>query len=176
MSKKEVIAGMAFIVPLNVLRQTPKVDFHLVPKELVGDIASIDRVKHLPDARSPQAPGSGVDLPWYMHPNQEDNLLVMEGLREVELYTVDHGKMEKFEVEPEIVRHNGEVIFEGPAIFGWPINVFHRIHSPQGSASLNFARHFDGFDIKTNFNIYDLDEEIGEYKVIRQGHLDQPGS
>jgi hypothetical protein len=176
MNKKEIISGVAFVIPLDVLRQTPSVDFHLLTKDLVSDTASIDRVRHQPGAYSPQAPGSEVEHPWYMHPHQEDNLLVMEGLREVELYTVDHGKIEKFEVEPEVVRHAGKVIHEGPAIFGWPTNVFHRIHSPAGSLSLNFARHFDGFDIKTNFNIYDLDEAAGKFQVIREGHLDQPGN
>lgn len=39
---------------------------------------------------------------------------------------------------------------------------------------MNFARHFDGFDISTNFNIYDLNTGTGEYSVIRLGASDQP--
>ncbi len=31
----------------------------------------------------------------------------------------------------------------------------------------------DGFDIETNFSIYDLDVETGEYHVIRKGSQDQ---
>jgi len=42
-----------------------------------------------------------------------------------------------------------------------------------GSASLNFAVHTPGFDIRTNFSVYDLNTETGEYRVIREGHLDQ---
>jgi hypothetical protein len=58
----------------------------------------------------------------------------------------------------------------------WPCGVFHRIRSDEktGSASLNFAVRYDGFDIKTNFNVYDLDPATGEYRMIRAGHLDQP--
>ena len=174
--QQEVIAGMAFLIPLRVLRQTPSVDFHLLPRELVREIAAVDRVRHQPGAFSPQVPDSDIERPWYMHPHQEDNLIVCEGVREVELFTTDHGTLEKFEVSPEKIVRGSEVIFEGPAILGWPTNVFHRIHSPGGSLSINFARHFEGFDIKTNFNIYDLDEQTGESRVIREGHLDQPGN
>ena len=57
----------------------------------------------------------------------------------------------------------------------WPCNVFHRIRTDsQGSASMNLAVHHEGFDIRTNFNVYDLDTTTGEYRVIREGHLDQP--
>jgi hypothetical protein len=57
----------------------------------------------------------------------------------------------------------------------WPCGVFHRIVScpEQGSSSVNFAVHTYGFDIRTNFNIYDLDTESGQFKVIRAGYLDQ---
>ncbi len=57
----------------------------------------------------------------------------------------------------------------------WPCGVFHRIVScpEQGSGSVNFAVRYEGFNIRTNFNIYDLDTESGKYKVIREGHLDQ---
>lgn len=29
---------------------------------------------------------------------------------------------------------------------------------------------------RTNFNVYDLDTVTGEYRVVREGHLDQPGA
>jgi hypothetical protein len=58
----------------------------------------------------------------------------------------------------------------------WPCCVFHRIRSDEktGSASLNFAVRYEGFDVKTNFNVYDLDPADGEYRTIRAGYLDQP--
>ena len=43
----------------------------------------------------------------------------------------------------------------------------------EGSASVNLATHYDGFDIETNFSIYDLDVETGAYHVIRRGSRDQ---
>jgi hypothetical protein len=56
----------------------------------------------------------------------------------------------------------------------WPCHVFHRIQSSvQGSASLNFAVRMPGIDMKTNFNIYDLDTEANTYRLLRSGFLDQ---
>ena len=57
----------------------------------------------------------------------------------------------------------------------WPAGIFHRIISgSEGSISVNFATRTDKFDLATNFNIYDLDIKTGEYRVIRDGRLDQP--
>ncbi len=167
----DIVPGLCFVRPLPPLRSTPSVEFNVVP--LLDGLSAIDRVKHAPGAYSPSIAGS-PDRPWYMHPDQEDNLLVCDGLRVVELYSVEHGKIERFEVTPNELRRDGEVLYSGLHIFGWPVSVFHRVHSPQGSVSLNFARHFAEFDLKTNFNIYDLDLETGTYTVRRAGHLDQP--
>lgn len=169
-----VIAGMAYIIPLQELRSTPNVQFHALPGLLEEGIDAIDRVEHQPGAFSPSVKDRPDYRPWYMHPDQEDNLMVFHGKRIVELYTTDHGKMETFEVTPYTVSHNGVVIHEGPCLFGWPVNVFHRVYSPEGSMSMNFARHFAEFSLLTNFNIYDLNVETGEYSVVREGHLDQP--
>jgi hypothetical protein len=148
-SEKETVAGIAFVIPLTPLRNTP-------------------------GAMSPLAPGSSVARPWYMHPDQEDNLLVVCGMRRIELYTKEHGAVDTFEVMPEKIMQNGSVIHEGPAIVGWGTHVFHRVVSPEGSIALNFARHFKNFSIDTNFNIYDLDTETGSFDVIREGYKDQP--
>ncbi len=61
-------------------------------------------------------------------------------------------------------------------MLAWPTAVFHRIESDPvaGSASLNFAVRHSGYDVLTNFNIYDLDPEAGSCRVIREGRLDQP--
>lgn len=174
MTRRDYIAGMCYILPLDLLRETPSVQFHNLPEILLKDLAAVDFVKHEKGAFSPTVKGYEGERPWYMHPDQEDNLMVMEGEREVELYTLDHGKVETFYVTADQIRHGDQVIHEGPAILGWPTHVFHRIHSPNGSRSVNFARHFGSFDILTNFNIYSLNPETKEYNVLRAGHLDQP--
>lgn len=164
------------IIPLRVLRRTPGVTFDLVPPEAFPRIDAFDRVIHEGGAVSP-GPVGDVARPWYMHPCQDDNLVVLHGVRNVDVYTPAHGKLESFVVDPHRIFKGGELFFDGAAMLVWPRGVFHRIRSSdtQGSASLNFAVRYEGFDIKTNFNVYDLDPETGEYRVIREGRLDQPG-
>lgn len=165
--------GVYKIIELTLFRKTPGVTFDLFPLQAISHIDSIDRVLHDHNAVSP-GPLGDILKPWYMHTAQEDNLIVLYGQRNVELYTPQHGKVERFCVTPDKIYHNGELIFEGGAVLVWPQDVFHRIVSGEGgSASINLAVHNEGFDIKTNFNIYDLNIETGEYCVIREGHKDQ---
>ena len=170
------VKGLYCVIPLRVLRRTPGVAFDLVPTDAFPQISGLDRVIHEGGAVSP-GPVGEVARPWYMHRYQEDNLVVLHGVRYVDIYTPTHGKIESFTVEPQGVYRGEEMIFDGPAMLVWPCGVFHRIRSSEtlGSASLNFAVRYEGFDLKTNFNIYDLNPETGEYRVIREGHLDQPG-
>jgi|TARA_Y100000310_G_scaffold93932_1_gene91516 hypothetical protein len=172
MGKKEVIKGVAFIIPLNLLRKTPKVEFYNV-YGVLSHLSAIDKVIHQKNAVSPSVKGSKVKRPWYMHPCQEDNLLVHEGKRFIDLYSIKHGKIERFEATSEYIKHNGKLIFKGAAILGWPINVFHRVRSPNGSISTNYAKHYKNFDLRTNFNIYDLDMKNKKFKILRAGHKDQ---
>ena len=169
------VPGLYRILPLKLLRKTQGVVFDSLPVERLGTIAAIDRVLHKGGAWSPGSVGD-VDRPWYMHPHQIDNLLVMHGKRTVDLFSVQHGRTVTFEVTPEHILLDGESICDEPAILSWPFYVFHRVVSDAtlGSASLNFAIREEGFDIVTNFNIYDLDTATGEYRVIREGRLDQP--
>jgi len=167
------VAGLYRILPLTVMRQTAKVTFDCAPMDFLPRIDAIDRVIHQGDALSPGAVGK-VERPWYMHPCQEDNLIVLYGRREVEITNRAHGQIERFTVTPQEIRHNGQLVHQGGAMLVWPCFVFHRIRSgAEGSASLNFAVHTQGFDLRTNFNIYDLDPKSGEFQVIREGHLDQ---
>jgi hypothetical protein len=171
----EKVENLYCITRLNVLRHTQGVWFHTVPVEVVGNAAAYDRVIHDKGAFSPGTVGE-VERPWYMHPHQADNLLVLHGLRYVELYTAEHGKVESFVVGPNRLEKGGRTVSEGGCILSWPTHVFHRIISDSelGSASLNFALHYEGFDVESNFSIYDLDTETGRYHVIRKGSLDQP--
>lgn len=161
------------IIKLRPFRRTEGVSFDIVPMQYLPRIDGIDRVIHKTRALSPGSVGK-VERPWYIHPYQEDNLVVLHGVRTVDIFTLEHRRLETFVVEPERIIHDGKVIYEGPAMLVWPTNVFHRIVSgDEGSASLNFAVRLPGFNIDTNFSVYDLDTKTGEYRVLREGRLDQ---
>ena len=161
------------VIKLKEFRRTEGVAFDIMIKDMVPKVDAIDRVIHKGGAVSPGRVGDN-ERPWYMHTHQADNLLVLQGTRYIEVYTPEHGKVEHFVVTPEYIEYNGERILEGGGLVVWPRYVFHRITTGQGgSASVNLATHYEGFNIKTNFNIYDLNTETGEYKVIREGYLDQ---
>lgn len=165
--------GLYSLVKLKLFRKTPGVVFDLYPLETLPHIDAIDRVLHERSAISP-GPVGDVERPWYMHEHQSDNLIVLHGQRTVELYSRSHGEIEKFVVLPDKIYHNDKLIYDGGAVLGWPPFVFHRIVSgEQGSASINLAVHSEGFDIRTNFNIYDLDVSTGQYRVLRKGFEDQ---
>jgi hypothetical protein len=167
------VNGLYKVIPLKPFRKTPGVSFDVTPPGIIPRIDGIDRVLHENGAQSPGAVGS-VDRPWYMHFYQEDYLLVLQGIRYTDIYTPQNGKVESFEVAPQYIKKNGGMFYDGPAMLVWPCNVFHRIRSCDvGSASVNFAVRTKGFNIDTNFSIYDVNIDTGEYKVIREGHLDQ---
>ncbi len=170
--KTVYIENLCFILPLKTLRTTPKVNFYAV-EGVVDDLSGIDLVVHEPGGKSPLIAGDDTWY-WYMHTEQEDKLVVHQGRRLVQLYSVKHGKVENFEVTADAIYHNSQKVFDGAAILGWPEHVFHRVHSPEGSLSTNYASRHGDFDIDTNFNIYDLDTETGKYQTVRLGALDQP--
>jgi len=156
------------------LRQTPGVSFDVLPQRFVPQVHAIDRVIHNAGALSPGSVGL-VERPWYMHPAQDDHLLVLAGRRNVELYSPILGRVISFDVEANRVMREGVVVCDGACLLMWERGVFHRILSDAeaGSSSVNLATHYPGFDIDTNFNIYDLDTETGAYRVIRRGSEDQ---
>jgi len=167
------IPGLYKVVALQPFRKTAGVSFDILPKSLVPKIDAVDRVIHKNRAISP-GPVGDVPEPWYMHPHQDDNLIVLQGMRHVEIYTKAHGRVESFIVSPERIEHNDKLLYDGPALLVWPRSVFHRIKSGEtGSASINLATHYDGIDMRSNFNIYELDIDSGKFRVVREGHLDQ---
>jgi len=170
----EEVDGVYRVLRLSRLRQTPGVSFDVLPPRLVPRVDAIDRVIHEAGALSPGPVGS-VARPWYMHPDQDDHLLVLDGRRFVDLYSPLVGRMISFEIEPDRVERGGEVISEEASLLVWPRGVFHRIRSDDatGSRSVNLATHYPEFNIDTNFNIYDLDTTTGAFEVIRRGSEDQ---
>ena len=167
------IPGLYKVVALQPFRKTEGVSFDILPKNLVPKIDAVDRVIHNGKAVSPGPVGDILE-PWYMHPHQDDNLIVLQGIRHVDIYIKAHGRIESFIVTPEYVEHNKKLLYDGPARLIWPRGVFHRIKSGEnGSASINLATHYEGINMRTNFNIYDLDISTGKFRVIREGSLDQ---
>jgi len=176
MTKSAIVAevpGFYKVLALQPFRKTKGVAFDILPKNLIPKIDAIDRVIHKHKAVSP-GPVGDVHEPWYMHPHQDDNLMVLQGVRYVDIYIKARGRIESFVITPERLEQNGKILYDGPALLVWPRAVFHRIKSgEEGSASINLATHYEGIDMRTNFNIYDLDTTTGKFKVIREGHLDQ---
>jgi len=167
------VEGLYKIIPLKLFRKTEGVSFNILPKEIVPKVDAVDRVIHSKSAVSP-GPVGDVAEPWYMHPHQDDNLMVLQGVRHVDIYTRAHGKIESFVVTPDKIMQNDQTVYDSAALLVWPRGVFHRIKSGEdGSASVNLATHYEGIDMRTNFSIYDLDTETGKFKIIREGHLDQ---
>jgi len=169
----EEVKGFYSISPLKLFRKTEGVVFDLVPEKIVKASSSVDRVIHKNNAVSPGGIGE-VKRPWYMHLHQKDNLVVLHGYRSVELYSMELGKKLTFEIHPDKIYRDGELVASEGVVLSWDVKVFHRIVSgEEGSASLNFAVRDKDFDVKTNFNIYSLDESTGDYSTVREGFKDQ---
>ncbi len=170
----DLVDGLYRATGLRTYRKTAGVLFDAVPMGGFESIQAIDRVLH---DRGAYSPGSveGVERPWYMHAGQEDNLVVLAGFRDVELYR--DGRLVRFRVTPERIEKDGAVLSDRPAMLSWPTYVYHRIvSSPEkGSASINLAVRHPWFNLRTEFNIYDLNLETGRSRVAREGHLDQSG-
>jgi hypothetical protein len=170
----EQVEHVYTILRLFRLRETPGVSFDVLPHKLVPRVDAVDRVIHEAGALSPGSVGD-VERPWYMHPGQDDHLMVLAGKRYVELYSPILGRVVSFEVEPDRIVREGEPICDMACLLVWDRGVFHRIRSDAevGSRSVNLATHYPEFDIDTNFNIYDLDLATGEFHVLRRGAEDQ---
>lgn len=161
------------VIQFEDFRKTPGVTFNILPAAIIKRADSLDRVIHEKGAVSPGPIGNTL-RPWYMHDYQDDNLAVLFGTREVDVYTPAHGQIVHFTVTANDVYKNGQLIAQGGAMLVWPKGVFHRIVSgEEGSASINLAIHYDGWDIRNNFNIYDVNTDTGSYHMIREGFKDQ---
>ncbi len=167
------VEGLFTVAGMNPFRSTPGVTFDLFPLDEVPCINSIERVIHKFRAVSPGKVGK-VTRPWYSHEFQDDHLVVLHGCRHVELYNKAHGIVERLTVYPDCIYRNNVLLHSGGVMLSWPRGVFHRIVSgDEGSASINLATHYPGYDLKNNFDIFDLNTETGESVLIRQGYEDQ---
>ena len=166
------------IIPLRILRRTMGVKFdEMVPSD-IPKIHGIDRVVHGPNSISPGPVEDWtppVKRPWYMHTGQDDNLMVVQGTRYIDIYCPTRKEKASFIVTHDKIFKNDKLYYDGAAMIVWPAGIFHRIISGiEGSISVNFATRTDKFDIKDNFNIYNLCTTTGNYQLLRDGSEDQP--
>ena len=162
------------IIPLRQLRRTTGVKFdEMVPSD-IPKIDGIDRVIHGPNSVSP-GPVDNIKRPWYMHPGQDDNLMVLQGERYIDIYEPTKHVSASFIVTPDKIYKNDKLYYDGPAMVVWPAGVYHRIISgDKGSISVNFSTRTNKFNLDDNFNIYALDKYTGETTLLRDGSDDQP--
>ena len=82
------------LIPLRMLRRTTGVIFdEMVPSD-IPKIHGIDKVIHGPNSISPGPVEDSTppcNRPWYMHPGQDDNLMVLQGTRYISYYRNKRG-------------------------------------------------------------------------------------
>ena len=166
------------LIPLRLLRRTSGVKFdEMVPSD-IPKIDGIDRVVHGPNSISPgpvEDWSPPVKRPWYMHTGQDDNLMVVQGTRYIDIFCPKRKKKESFIVTPDKIFKNDKLYYDGSAMIVWPAGIFHRIISgEEGSISINFSTRTKQFSLEDNFNIYNLNTNTGEYITIKDGSDDQP--
>lgn len=167
------------LIPLRMLRRTAGVKFdEMVPSD-IPKIDGIDKVVHGPNSLSPgpmdDPDGVPIKRPWYMHTGQDDNLMVLQGTRYIDIFCPKKKEKASFIITPDQVFKNDKLYYDGPAMVVWPAGIFHRIISgEEGSISINFATRTNKFNLDDNFNIYNLNTKTGEHKVIKDGSEDQP--
>ena len=166
------------LIPLRMLRRTAGVVFdEMVPSD-IPKIDGIDKVIHAANSISPGPVEDSLPpckRPWYMHPGQDDNLLVLQGTRYIDIYCPNRNEKASFIVTPDKIYKNDKLYYDGSAMIVWPAGIFHRIISgDEGSISVNFSTRTNKFNLDDNFNIYYLNTNSGEYNVIKNGSEDQP--
>lgn len=166
------------LIPFRVLRRTAGVKFdEMVPSD-IPQIDGIDRVIHGPNSISPGPVDDvtpAVMRPWYMHTHQDDNLMVLQGTRYVDIWCPKQKQGSSFVITPDKIYKNDKLYYDGPAMVVWPAGIFHRIVSgAEGSISVNFATRLDGYRLDNNFSIYNLCRTTGAHTVIKDGSDDQP--
>ena len=141
------------IIPLRILRRTEGVKFdEMVPSD-IPKINGIDRVIHGPNSISP-GPVENITRPWYMHPGQDDNLMVLQGTRYIDIYCPKRKEKASFIVSPDKIYKNDKLYYDGPAMIVWPAGIFHRIITgEEGSISVNFSTRKKNFDLKDKVHL-----------------------
>jgi len=161
------------IIPLRVIRRTLGVYFDEIVPSDIPFIHGIDRVILGSNTISPGSVNQ-IKRPWYMHKYQDDNLLILQGTRYVDIYCPERKIKSSFIITPDKIYKNEKLYCDHPSMIVWPAGIFHRIISGvEGSISINFATRYKNFNVKDNFNIYDVDIKTGKYTIIKEGYKEQ---
>ena len=110
------------LIPLRMLRRTQGVIFdEMVPSD-IPKIDGIDKVIHGSNSISP---GPVEDCtppckrPWYMHPGQDDNLMVLQGTRYIDIFCPKRREKASFIVTPDKIYKNDKLYYDGSAMVVW---------------------------------------------------------
>ena len=125
----------------------------MVPSD-IPKISGIDRVIHGPNSISP-GPIEDISVPikrpWYMHPGQDDNLLVLQGTRYIDIFDPKTITKASFIVTPDKVYKNDKLYYNGPAMVVWPVGIFHRIIKEGHEDQPDLTYKYPSEEIKTLF-------------------------
>lgn len=77
--------GLYTIISIDEFRKIPDVEFMVIAGDKLPRVDEVDKVLHQPGAISPGMNDKNART-WYMHPSQDDNLLVLQGERNVQIY------------------------------------------------------------------------------------------
>jgi len=102
------------LIPLRQLRKTPNVLFDEIVPSDIPKISGIDRVIHGPNGISP-GPIDNVERPWYMHTGQDDNLMVLQGSRYVDIFEPKTKNKASFVITPDKIYKNEKLYYDGPS-------------------------------------------------------------
>jgi hypothetical protein len=148
--------SMFELIPYHRFRDTPKVRFFDIT---ISTSNARDLVIHDGPAVSPNNSVEGV-WQFYLHPNQEDNLLALSGGRTFYLVNLS------WENPFHLVR-----LEAGGDILRIPPGTFHRsVSDPNGSIVLNQAVRSEQAIIEREFRVYNSAEIPRLYQATAQGN------
>ena len=77
---------------------------------------------------------------WHQNRYEINNLLILDGMRTIELYNMQNNKKSFIEITPDNIYKNGKIYYGSPCILTWNGELFHRtISGENGCISMNFT-------------------------------------
>jgi len=101
------------VIPMRVLRRTHETR----STRWISDIPKIDGIDRVIHG------ANSIKRPWYMHTHQDDNLMVLQGTRYVDIFCPRRLVKSSFVITPD---KNNKLYFDGSALIVWPSGIFHR--------------------------------------------------